>query len=108
VSTTDYSYDLSNWDLVVVLESTYSTDLAREGVIEFSLELRNICWDLPYTDFNVPTGVPQIYPLWVSHQIHHAYMLMISPWGDYCGGSTYTLEYVSGPKLGDPAGHDIM
>lgn len=24
---------------------------------------------------------------------------MFGPWGDYCGGSTYSLEYVSGPML---------
>lgn len=23
-------------------------------------------------------------------------------WSDYCGGSSYTLEYVSGPKCPDP------
>ena len=31
---------------------------------------------------------------------------MIDPWNDYCTGSSYSLQYVSGPKL--PAGGDPL
>lgn len=31
---------------------------------------------------------------------------MLDTWNDYCTGSSYTLQYVSGPKL--PAGGDPL
>ena len=53
VMTTDYKYDLESWDLTVVLESTYSSSAQREGQINFTLDLKDVCWDLPYTSFSV-------------------------------------------------------
>jgi len=50
--TADYTLDLQNWALSVVLESTYSTHANREKPVNFTLQLRDICWDLPYTSFD--------------------------------------------------------
>jgi len=36
---------------------------------------------------------------------------MLDQWGDYCTGSSYSLEYISGPKLppgGNPATINLM
>ena len=52
--TSDYSLDLQSWALTVVLESTQSTHANREGAINFTLDLKDVCWDLPLTG-----GTPQ-------------------------------------------------
>jgi hypothetical protein len=67
----------------------------------------DVCWQLPLTAFDI-TSATQTYDIWATHQIEHAYLF--DQWGDYCTGSSYTLAYVSGPKLaagGDPTKIDI-
>jgi len=104
LTTADYTnYDQQTWALSVVLESSQSTHANKEGAINFTLELKDVCWDLPLTSFNAISAT-QTYPIWQSHQINHNYLM--DSWSDYCGGSSYKLEYVSGPKL--PAGGDPL
>lgn len=97
LTTADYTnYDLQSWSLQVVMESKQSRSAKREGQINFTLDLRDICWDLPYTDHNV-LGLPLTFKIWEQHSFSHNNMIMVSPWNDYCTGSSYKLEYVSGP-----------
>ena len=99
LTTSDYAnYDLSSWSLQVVMESKQSVSAKREAKINFTLDLRDICWDLPYTDFSVIT-TPLSFKIWQQHQFSHNNMVMVAPWNDYCTGSSYSLEYVSGPML---------
>lgn len=97
VKTTNYNYDLQSWQIVLVLESVRSTHANRKGTIEFKLDLKDICWDLPYTRFGVVEKQYLTAPLLATHILPHEYMLMTKPWNDYCGGSTYSLEYMFGP-----------
>jgi hypothetical protein len=104
LTTADYTLDKQSWALSVVLESTYSTHANREKPINFTLQLRDVCWDLPHTTFNAAQPA-FVFDIWASHSFQHDLLIMQGTWGDYCGGSSYTLEYVSGPKLpvgGDP------
>jgi len=104
LQTADYAnYDLQNWPLSVVLESTYSKSAKREGEIKFLLEIKDVCWDLPLSAFALKSAT-QIYDIWIPHQIAHDYLLDV--WSDYCTGSSYSLMYVSGPKL--PTGADPL
>ena len=92
----------------MVLESVYSTSAGREGATTFQLDLRDVCWDLPLTNFD-PLSPTITSGLYLIHQIPHPYM--VDSWGDYCTGSSYTIEYVAGPKLapgGDPLTVNIM
>jgi hypothetical protein len=67
LTTIDYAnYDLQNWSLSVVLESTYSSAALKEGEIKFNLEIKDVCWDLPLSAFSL-TSVTQVYNIWVSH-----------------------------------------
>ena len=49
VLATDYTYDQESWPLKITLESTYSTHANRRGSDDFTLELKDVCWDLPLT-----------------------------------------------------------
>jgi len=76
----------------------------RKRIISFNLQLRDVCWDLPTTTFNANPVTPANLEHWLlyDHIIQHDYLQMTStpsPWNDYCGGSSYTLEYVDGPRL---------
>jgi hypothetical protein len=105
LKTADYTnYDRQSWKMHVVLESTYSIHAKREGEIKFQLDIMDVCWQLPLTTFNIKSAT-QEYDIWKSHQIAHE--LMLDQWGDYCTGSSYTLEYVSGPKL-LPGGNPLL
>jgi hypothetical protein len=107
----DMGEDNGSWDLLVVLESEQSVHANREGIVTFNLQLRDVCWDLPTTSIDILGNDPTHYLLF-TNTIPHGYLKMISPWRDYCGGSTYTLEYLAGTKLDmmpntDPSEIDI-
>jgi len=107
--TADYTLDQQSWALSVVLESTFSTHANREAPVNFTLQLRDVCWDLPYTTFNAVQSF-FVFDIWSTHSLQHDLLIMQGSWGDYCTGSSYRLEYVSGPKLpsgGDPLTVDI-
>ena len=91
--TSDYSLDLQSWDLHITLESVHSTHANRAASDDFNLQLKDVCWDLPLTA-PVATGSFTV-DLWSTHQL--TFSAMNTPWGDYCGGFTYTVEYVTGP-----------
>lgn len=87
LQTADYAnYDLQNWLLSVVLESSYSKSAKREGEIKFLLEIKDVCWDFPLSAFALKSAT-QIYDIWIPHQIAHDYLLDV--WSDYCTGSSY-------------------
>jgi hypothetical protein len=103
LTTSDYTtYDLQSWALSVVLESTRSTSANKEGVINFKLDFKDVCWDLPLTGGTVQNPT-QVQDIWALHQLTLTYLM--DSWNDYCQGSSYKIQYVSGPKLpvgGDP------
>ena len=63
VVTQDYSYDQESWNLRIAVESTYSTSANRIGSDDFTLELRDICWDVP-TVAPTTTGTEYTVYLW--------------------------------------------
>ena len=102
---TDYTYDLQSWDIRITLESTYSTHANRRGSDDFTLKLRDVCWDLPLTAPVLSQAEYALY-LWdvnagqaggISDVITISSPMDIS-WVDpnYCGGFSYKLTYISG------------
>jgi len=67
LTTADYAnYDLQTWALSVVMESVQSKSASKEGAINFNLEIKDVCWDLPLTNFNTVSAT-QTYTIWQSH-----------------------------------------
>ena len=54
------------WDLKITLESTYSTHANRKDFDEFTLELKDICWDIPLTA-PIMTSSEYVIYLWDSN-----------------------------------------
>ena len=103
VRATDYMYDQEEWKLKIALESTYSTAQNRIGYDDFTLALRDICWDIP-TVAPTMTGTEYSVYLWddasdpISEDIELATNMELgATWSDqsYCGGFTYTIEVVT-------------
>ena len=102
--TQDYTYDQESWALRITLESTYSTSANRAGSDDFTLELRDVCWDLPLTA-PVMTATDYTLYLWdadastgtsISDVITIDTAMTIS-WSDqeYCGGFSYNITLIS-------------
>lgn len=104
VVTQDYSYDQESWNLRIAVESTYSTSANRIGSDDFTLELRDICWDVPTV---APTTTETEYTVYLwddsSDPISEVMELdtnmdLGTGWdadSDYCGGFTYTIALVT-------------
>ena len=66
------------------------------------MDIKDVCWDLPLTGGTVQNPT-QVQDIWALHQLTLTYLM--DSWNDYCQGSSYKIQYVSGPKLpvgGDP------
>ena len=89
------------------MKSTHSLDSSQIGYDDFTLRLRDICWDIPTVAPTVDAAEYVVY-LWDAADVSTGdyisndptlatEMLLGSTWdGDntYCGGFTYTLELV--------------
>ena len=64
VRATDYALDGQSWDLKVGLKSTHSTDASQIGSDDFTLELRDICHDVPTVAPTVTTQTEFVVYLW--------------------------------------------
>ena len=86
------------------MESTHSTHANRAASGDFNLELKDVCWDLP---LSAPAANPTTftYDLWSTHQL--TFTAMDTQWGDYCGGFTYAVEYVTGDLYTGAAGETL-
>ena len=113
VRATDYALDGQEWNLKVGLKSTHSLDSSQIGSDDFTLRLRDICWDIPTIAPTVRTLVSDpekefVVYLWDAADVSTGLyisedptlateMLLGSTWDadhNYCGGFTYTLELV--------------
>ena len=104
VVTQDYTYDQESWNLRIAVESTYSTSANRIGSDDFTLELRDICWDIPTV---APTMTETEYSVYLwddsSNPISGTMTLdtnmdLGTGWdadSDHCGGFTYTIKLVT-------------
>jgi len=81
------------------MESTYSTHANREASDDFTLTLRDICWDLTLTAPQAAAAT-QTFDLWQTEAVN--FNAMNTNLGDYCFGFTYELIYVDGPFAADP------
>ena len=93
------TYDLQEWDLNLVIKSTYSEHANKDASLDFHLSLNDVCWDLTL----LPPVSTQTEWVWTATETTELYFLpMDTVWGDYCSGFTYEVVYVDGSFAIDP------
>ena len=71
----------------------------KEASIDFRLSLRDVCWDLPLT---APVLAEAALIFKAEESSTFTFQPMDTQWGDYCGGFTYEIVYVSGDFVTPP------
>ena len=90
---TDYALDGEVWTVKLYQKSTYSTHANAEGVYQFDITFRDICWDSVLTAA-VFDSATYNFERMVAQNMPFAAMIDTSQ-GTACGGYTYELEYLS-------------
>lgn len=87
----------------MVLSSTESTHANREGSVDFTLDLKDVCWDLPLTAPALSAGntddgadTDLVYDCYQNTDNTFVITAMNTQWNDYCEGFSYTIVYVDG------------
>ena len=96
IETEDFGLHGRSWTLRVTRRSLLSTMAQNQATNFLTIRFKDVCWEsaLVAPQF-IYTGVS--FELYQSQSIYFNNMENLSEGSTFCGGFTYSLDYVSGP-----------